>query len=291
MADGGQAENGGQARTAGGNGRRAWLRGLFGRRRSTLKAPDFSGEPLTLGEFLHTDLHCHLIPGVDDGVTSIEEALEIIDRLQKLGYTGSILTSHIYADLYPNSRATLTPGFEQLRAAVAEKFPDYSLHLAAEYFTDAHFASCIASGDLLWFPGQDADGNPVKCVLFEFGFHEAPMQAHDIVFQLQLGGYQPVLAHVERYPYWHNDLAAVEALHERGVWLTLNAASLAGAYGPETYAAALAVLERGWCRMICSDAHGMRHIEALEAVGRSPAVQTWAHSPSSNLHRNLGTTG
>lgn len=290
MANEGQASpaNGGQASPMNGNGRRSWLRDLFGKRRSVSNAPDFSGAPLALGEFLHTDLHCHLIPGVDDGVTSLEEALEMIGRLRALGYTGSILTSHIYADLYPNSRETLTPGFEQLRAAVAEKFPDYALHLAAEYFTDAHFAACIASDDLLWFPGRDLDGNVVKCVLFEFGFHEAPMQAHDIVFKLQLGGYQPVLAHVERYPYWHNDLTAVEALHERGVWLTLNAASLAGAYGPETYAAALAVMERGWCRMVCSDAHGMRHIEALEAVGRSPAVQTWARSTSADLHRNLG---
>lgn len=267
----------------------SWWRKVFqGGAPSTSKAPDFSGEPLALGEFLHTDLHCHLIPGVDDGVNSLEEALEMIDRLRTLGYKRSILTSHIYSDLYPNSRESLTPGFEQLRTAVAEKFPDYSLHLAAEYFTDAHFAACIASDDLLWFPGRDADENPVKCVLFEFGFHEAPMQAHDIVFQLQLAGYQPVLAHVERYPYWHGNPAELEELHERGVWLTLNAASLAGAYGPETYAAALAILERGWCRMVCSDAHGMRHIEALEAVGRSPAVQTWARSPSADLHRNLG---
>jgi protein-tyrosine phosphatase len=263
-----------------------WLRG---RRRpeSAGLAPDFSAPPLGLGKHLHMDVHCHLLPGVDDGVASADEALEIIGRLRGLGYRGSVLTSHIYAELYPNSPATLRPAFDALQAAVQARFPDYQLHLAAEYFVDQHFEACIASGDLLWFPGVNERGEAVRCVLFEFGFHEAPLQAKDVVFQLQMDGYQPVLAHVERYPYWHQDFSLMEDLHERGVWLTLNAASLAGAYGPETYAVARQVLERGWCRLLCSDAHGIRHIEALEAVDRSPLVQGWASGEAAVLQRGL----
>jgi tyrosine-protein phosphatase YwqE len=83
----------------------------------------------------------------------------------------------------------------------------------------------------------------------------------------------------------------MEDLHDRGVWLTLNAASLAGAYGPETYHAARQVLERGWCRFLCSDAHGLRHIEALEAVDRSPMVQDWVNGEAAALQRGLLQAG
>lgn len=249
--------------------------------------PDCSGEPMGIGSHLRTDLHCHLLPGVDDGSKSVDESLAMIERLRGLGYSGSVLTSHIYAELYPNNRSTLQPAFDVLRNAVHARWPDYRLHLAAEYFVDQHFEACIASDDLLWFPAVDAEGAQVKCVLFEFGFHEAPMQAKDIVFQLQMSGYQPVLAHVERYPYWYQDLSLMEELHERGVWLTLNAASLAGAYGPSTYSIARQVMERGWCQFICSDAHAMRHIEALEAVDCSPLVQQWVEDKGALRHQRL----
>lgn len=263
-----------------------WLNGKGGRTGRN-EAPDFSGAPFGIGKALRTDVHCHMIPGVDDGVDSLDEALAMIERLRGLGYTGSVLTSHIYTDLYPNSRATLTPGFEALKSAVAARWPDHVLHLAAEYFTDEHFASCIANDDLLWFPARNESGEHVRCVLFEFGFHEAPIQAKDVVFQLQMAGYQPVLAHVERYAYWHRDFSVMEDLHNRGVWLTLNAASLAGAYGPETFVAAKSVMERGWCRLLCSDAHGMRHIESLEAVDRSPLVVDWASGDQSAQQKSL----
>jgi tyrosine-protein phosphatase YwqE len=271
----------------------SWISKWLRRRRPETAgaAPDFSAEPLGLGKHLHMDVHCHLLPGVDDGVNSIEEALEMIERLRRLGYRGSVLTSHIYAELYPNSRATLVPAYEKLQAAVLARWPDYQLQLAAEYYVDMHFEACIASGDLLWFPGMNERGEAVKCVLFEFGFHEAPPQAKEVVFQLQMDGYQPVLAHVERYPYWHQDFSLMEDLHDRGVWLTLNAASLAGAYGPETYDAARQVLERGWCRFLCSDAHGLRHIEALEAVDRSPMVQDWVNGEAAALQRGLLQAG
>ena len=266
-----------------------WLWKLMARMQGVRvgEKPDFSGEPIGIGAHLQTDLHCHLVPGVDDGAQNVEQSMAMIERLRGLGYSGSILTSHIYAELYPNNRSTLTPAFETLKAAVQQRWPDYRLHLAAEYFLDQHFEACIASDDLLWFPALDAEGLPVRCVLFEFGFHEPPLQAKDIVFQLQMSGYQPVLAHVERYPYWHQDLAMLEDLHERGVWLTLNAASLAGAYGPSTYAAARQVIERGWCRYICSDAHAMRHIESLEAIDCSPIVQTWVRNRGAAHHQGL----
>ena len=237
--------------------------------------PNFSAPALWIGEHLHWDVHSHLVPGVDDGSESLKDSLEMIARLVGMGYRGAVVTPHIHSDIYPNSAHTLQPPFEALQEAVAAKWPGFKLHLAAEYFLDAHFADCIAANDVLWFPGTDELNQPVKCVLFEFGFHEPPMNHEQVIFELQMAGYTGVLAHAERYPYWHLRPEEIQSLADRGVWITVNAASLAGAYGPEMYRVARNLLQQGTAKMICSDAHGLRHMDSLEAISKSPVVHAW----------------
>ena len=239
------------------------------------ETPDFSAPALRIGEHLVTDVHSHMVPGVDDGSESIEQSLAMIDRLVAMGYRQSVITPHIHSDIYPNSIHTLRDPFQKLQEAVAKKWPKFKLHLAAEYFLYDHFEHCIAANDLLWFPGKDENGREVKCVLFEFGFHEPPMNHEHALFELQMAGYTGVLAHAERYPYWHQSPNEIHSLAERGIWITVNAASLAGAYGPEMYRVARKLVENNTARMICSDAHGLRHMESLEAISKSPVVHQW----------------
>jgi tyrosine-protein phosphatase YwqE len=101
------------------------------------------------------------------------------------------------------------------------------------------------------------------------------MNHEHVLFELQMAGYTGVLAHAERYPYWHQSPHEIQSLADRGIWITVNAASLAGAYGPEMYRVARKLVENNTARMICSDAHGLRHMESLEAIGKSPLVQRW----------------
>jgi protein-tyrosine phosphatase len=220
------------------------------------QTPKFS-----LGERLKFDVHSHLLPGVDDGASNLDTSLELLSKLVEMGYQGAVLTPHIYPGLYNNSRATLEGPFATLQSAAAEKFPGFSLHLAAEYFVDEQFMDAIQRNDLLHFPVLDQ-----RAVLFEMGFQQLAPQVFDAIFELQLSGYQPVLAHVERYPYLVKDAATVYRFQERGVWLTINAASLAGAYGPEVKNFAADLMQRGWARMLCSDAHGIRHMHALGSL-------------------------
>lgn len=218
-------------------------------------------EPFSIGRALEVDVHSHLVPGVDDGAQSLQESLKLLDQMVALGYRGAVLTPHIYPGLYPNSALTLQPAFQQLVTAANEKWPEFRLHLAAEYFADAEFLDTIRRGDLLTFQVGAADA-----VLFEMGFQEVSPVLFDAVFELQLAGVQPVLAHVERYPYVVENQALAAKLHERGVWLTANAASLAGAYGTVVQTFVEELLEKGWIRMLCSDAHGSRHFDALESL-------------------------
>ena len=215
-------------------------------------------EPFSIGGLLEVDVHSHLVPGVDDGAQDLEESMNLLGRMVELGYRGAVLTPHIYPGLYPNSTATLQPAFEQLVAAARTKWPDFRLHLAAEYFADDAFLETIRKGELLSFPV-----GATEAVLFEMGFQEVSPVLFDATFEMQLAGLQPVLAHVERYPYVVEQPGFAAKLHERGVWLTVNAASLAGAYGHVVQAFVEDLLDKGWVRMLCSDAHGDRHFDAL----------------------------
>jgi tyrosine-protein phosphatase YwqE len=252
-----------------------------------LTAPEFNAPAIKLGEYLIADVHSHIVPGVDDGAENLDQSIGLIEKLIDLGYQRAVLTSHIHSDIYPNSKRTLTPPFLRLQEAIEKRWPHFHIHLAAEYFLDRHFEECVASDDLLSFPALDENGRAVQCVLFEFGFHEPPMNHHQVLFDLQMAGYTPVLAHAERYPYWHNALQEFDNLSDRGVWITINGASLAGSYGPETYHAAKTLMEKGLVRMICSDAHATRHVDSLETIGRLQGVQTWLKSGAA-MNPNAG---
>lgn len=177
------------------------------------------------------DLHCHLLPGVDDGVRTIDEAVEAIRAVQTLGYRASVLTPHIYHGLYPNTRATLERALAELRAALAAAGIDHPLHLAAEYFADEHLIALIEREPLLAFGPRSAPH-----VLVEYAYLSEPLLWADALSALLRKGYTPVLAHIERYRFvvqapelWLARFA------ELGVRIQCNIGSLAGQYGPEAF--------------------------------------------------------
>ena len=92
--------------------------------------PDLSG--------LVTDMHSHLIPGIDDGATDVASSIELIAELRELGYQKFIATPHILWDLFKNNKATIKPAYEQLRAGLAENNINVPIKYAAEYFLDYH---------------------------------------------------------------------------------------------------------------------------------------------------------
>jgi protein-tyrosine phosphatase len=235
------------------------------------------------------DVHSHLVPGVDDGAPDLDAALDMVRGMHALGYKGMVLTPHIMSDLYPNSPETLRPAFESLLTALEEAHLPMQLELAAEYLLEPESLELLQSGELLTFTCLDHAGSAREVVLMEFGFHHAPHEdlVKEALFAAQTRGLTPLLAHCERYPYLHKDDALLELWRERGGWMSVNAASLAGAYGPETRDMAKKCMDRGWVSFLCSDAHGMRHVRALEALATSNTVARWMASDQC-LHRGLG---
>ena len=211
-------------------------------------------EPIDLS-ILGTDVHSHLIPGIDDGSKAIEETLIMLKGFIDLGYKKVITTPHVMSDFYKNNPETILGGLETVRAAIKKEGLTIEIEAAAEYYLDFHFEDLIAKKELLTF-GENY-------VLFELSFMHEPTRIKEAIFDLQTAGYIPMLAHVERYPYYFNQWEILEDFKRRGCLFQLNINSLSGAYGPPVKKMAEDIIDRGWIDLLGSDCHHMGHIESM----------------------------
>ena len=219
----------------------------------------FSPEP-KLGpadlSVLKCDIHSHLIPGIDDGAQTIEDALLMIDYFKSQGYNKLITTPHIMSDYYKNTPEIIFSGLEKLKEAVKNAGLDIELEAAAEYYLDYHFEQKIEQKQLLTF------GN--NYVLFELGFLFPPDFLNKAIFLLQTNGYKPVLAHPERYTYWYRDFNKYYELKEKGVLFQMNINSLTGYYSIDTKKIAERMVDEDMIELVGSDCHNMNHIQLLD---------------------------
>ncbi|MEZ4799338.1 MAG: CpsB/CapC family capsule biosynthesis tyrosine phosphatase [Flavobacteriales bacterium] len=212
-----------------------------------------------------TDMHSHLLFGIDDGAVSLENSLELIEHLMNMGYRKFITSPHIYRDLYFNSPDTILPKLKIVQDAIKEKGWDVELLAAAEYYLDDHFEDLIAKDELLTM------GN--KHILFELAFDSEPPNVKRALFNLQLNGYKPILAHPERYDYLHNQFSKYEDFADRDVYLQLNINSLSGHYGPMVKKVSERLIDAGLIRFIGTDCHHVGHVNLTESVRRNPHLR------------------
>ncbi len=208
-----------------------------------------------VGEQLKTDIHAHWLPGVDDGARTVEEGLEIVEALMQLGYKKLIATPHIKQVYYENEPDQLYRVFRDFEAAVAEKGWEVELSLAAEYMLDEGFQRHLEEG-LLTLSGN--------MVLIEMSFFQAYQGLEKLLFDIQLKGYQPVLAHPERYQYYFKKWEQFEMLKERGCLFQLNIPSLTGYYGKEIANVAHRILAQGWYEFAGTDLHHRRQLKSIQ---------------------------
>jgi len=215
----------------------------------------FSSEP-KLGNadlsVLHTDMHSHLIPHIDDGSKSTRESLSLIRELQKLGYKKFITTPHIMSDYYKNTPEIILGGLEKLRTAIKQAEIDVELNAAAEYYLDYDFEKKIPQRNLLTL-GKNY-------LLFELPFMAPPENLHKVIFELQTNDYKPVLAHPERYGFWYRDFNKYIDLKDKGVIFQLNLNSLTTHYSVETKKIAERMIDENMFELIGTDCHNHEHI-------------------------------
>ncbi len=212
---------------------------------------------------LSVDIHSHVLYGIDDGAKDEQETLSLVRGLQSIGYRKCITTPHIYRGVHNNSKETILNALEKVRALLQQQQINFEVVAAAEYFFDEQFFALIEKNDLLTF-GK-------KYVLFELPFTNKPPMVDDIIFKLNLAGFQPVLAHPERYSFFHDrKMKEYERLKNAGVFFQLNIMSHTGHYGEPVKHAAHELITHGMVEFAGSDLHREKHIAVIEAARRTP---------------------
>lgn len=208
-----------------------------------------------------TDIHCHVVPGVDDGSPDAATSAELIERMQQWGIRRIIASPHVTQNTFENSRDTLGPAMEALHAELGKRGNAIDVSHAAEYRIDDLFKQRLDRNDLFLLPG--------KYILIENSFLQEPWGLDQLIFDLQVKGLHPILAHPERYAYYHRHHSRYRELHDRGLDFQINLLSLAGAYGPEEKKTALRLLADGLVDYIGTDLHKASHADRIDAYLRT----------------------
>lgn len=191
-----------------------------------------------------TDWHSHILPGVDDGIPDIDSALQVLERYELLGICEVWLTPHVMEDI-PNATKELHQRFGELLSAYTGPL---KLHLAAEYMLDNGFEERLSNDDLLCIGPPDS-----KMLLVETSYFSPPMDLYGIIERIRAKGYQPLLAHPERYIYM--DGRDYERLQSYWVKFQCNITSLTGVYGKDACRKFSNFLDKGWIHVLGTDIH------------------------------------
>ncbi|WP_291926848.1 CpsB/CapC family capsule biosynthesis tyrosine phosphatase [Chitinophaga sp.] len=232
---------------------------LFFRKRNT-ETP----LPEDLLAFMSTDLHSHLLPGIDDGVPDVATAVQFIAQLQHLGIKKIITTPHIMMDRYPNSRDTMTAPYEAVQQSLSAGNITLPFHYAAEYYLDEQFEA-LMKAPLLTLNGQ--------LVLVEISFMSPPPQLHGWLFDLGAQGYTPLLAHPERYNYCHKNFELYQQYKQWGCLFQVNLLSLTGYYGKHIQQAAEKLMELNMIDYIGTDLHHEKHLQAISNISKNKKLR------------------
>ncbi len=205
-----------------------------------------------------TDIHCHILPGIDDGAKNLEDAEAILRKYGQLGVENFIATPHIMVDYYPNNSESIYGALEKLRGYLSKKSLSHiNIRAAAEYMMDYHFEDLLEKQKILALKDN--------YVLVETSFLQPPFNLDSIIYDIQQQGFTPVLAHPERYSYF-SSAKKFGLLKDNGCLFQLNALSLSTYYGRDVQKKSIKLLENGWYDFLGTDTHRLNHLETLQEI-------------------------
>ena len=204
----------------------------------------------------YIDIHSHLLPGIDDGAKTFEDTLALTKALQSFGCTQFITTPHIIQYVWDNTKEQITSNAATTVIELEKNNIKVPFHAAAEYLMDDQFEKLFKSSELLTLKNN--------YVLVEMSYINPPIQLYSILFDLQVAGYIPVLAHPERYLFYQNNFNEYLKLKRAGCLFQLNLLSIVGYYGTEVTKIAEQLLQKGMYNYVGSDVHHGNHIAAFD---------------------------
>lgn len=204
----------------------------------------------------YIDIHSHLLPGIDDGAKNITNTIKLANAFKEIGISQFITTPHINHYVWNNTAQNITANYDQTKAVLTENEIQLSFKPAAEYFIDDWFEHHFKNEKLLTLKDN--------YVLVEISYQSPPLQLYKTLFDLQVAGYIPVLAHPERYLYYRNNFSEYEKLKKSGCLFQLNLLSTVGYYGEKISKTAEELLKKGMYDFCGTDVHNSNHIKAFE---------------------------
>ena len=199
------------------------------------------------------DIHSHILPGLDDGAKNVSQSIRLIEGMKKIGFGEVIATPHTMSGVWDNNSEDIKKSYESLKNKLEVSQSDISF--ASEYMMDITFLEKIQSQNLLCLKDN--------YVLVELSYFQAPVNLYEILFELQLKGYIPILAHPERYSYFFNEFKNFEKLKNAGCLFQLNLMSVVGHYGLDSIRIADKLLGEGLIDYVGSDIHHSGHLEVF----------------------------
>ncbi len=207
--------------------------------------------------FFSTDIHCHVVPGIDDGSPDASMSVELIERMQGWGINRIIASPHVTMGTFENTPATIGVALSELKDELSKKGNTIELSHSAEYRIDEFFMKQLEGGNIVPLPNN--------YLLVENSFIQEPWGLDQILFELKVKGYCPILAHPERYAYYHgNKRSRYDELHATGTMFQVNLLSLAGHYGSSERKIAEYLVEKGYADFIGTDLHNHRHADSID---------------------------
>ena len=213
------------------------------------------------------DLHCHVLPAVDDGAESLEQSLEFCRVALEDGVTTLAATPHQKPGQWENSPEAIRQKVAELRAALEEAAIPVEIVEGAEVHLSADLPDRLRERKVTTLGGTG------RYLLLELPYQQTPLRVEETVFQLKLAGVTPVLAHPERISYFTADMDRLEKLVRLGCLSQVTAAALLGGFGEKTKDFSLRMLERGLVHVISSDAHDTVYRPPVLSRARDAAAE------------------
>lgn len=213
----------------------------------------------TLFSDSYIDIHSHLLPNIDDGSKSFEESTELIKRLSSYGIKNFVVTPHVMDGVWNNTSKDIQQKlFELTNYLSTHGLNDINIRAAAEYMIDNNFEKLLSKKDLL--PIKD------QYILVELSYFNPPINLNEILFNIQIAGFKPILAHPERYIFYHSNYNKYYELKELGCLFQLNLLSLSQHYGSKINKIAERLLKDNLIDFTGTDTHNIRHLNTLETI-------------------------
>lgn len=221
------------------------------------------------------DIHSHLLPGIDDGSKSVEETASLMTQMNGLGINHFITTPHIFTNVWDNTEAVITKKLGDTKLELKHKNCYDTFETGAEYMLDSFFLKRLETEKLLTLKNN--------YLLVEMSYLNPPIQLFEILFEIQLAGYKPILAHPERYVFYHNNYKELHKLKNSGCLFQLNLLATVGYYGKNIEMVAEKLLQDDLYDFVGSDIHHQKHLDALHTKVKIKSLPQLEKAFNNNL--------